>query len=235
MDKLIKSIKELSKTPRGKGILFFAFYLVFFAFVFLFINLTDSTLTYGDDYERSSSCNINLDYIFTNNFSFKYDVNLDNNIYSYIGAKKDEEETIKFNNLEYYRNSNLFYINNNNIWVETSNPYKYGEYFDTLNIKKILENSYYVSKTVYETGDYSFNYAISSNTLNSILYGINTDYDEVPNEIVITADKDRNVNKISFNLDSLCKNNKICNYGLKINLEYDLFGEIADIINPLNK
>ena len=51
MDKLIKSIKELSKTPRGKGILFFAFYLVFFAFVFLFINLTDSTLTYGDDYE----------------------------------------------------------------------------------------------------------------------------------------------------------------------------------------
>ena len=60
MDKLIKSIKELSKTPRGKGILFFAFYLVFFAFVFLFINLTDSTLTYGDDYERSTSSNINL-------------------------------------------------------------------------------------------------------------------------------------------------------------------------------
>ena len=110
MDKLIDKIKEISKDPKGKAFLFFGFYIVFFAIVFLFINLSDSTLTYGDDYERSSSSNINLDYIFTNNFSFKYDVNLDNNIYSYIGAKKDEEETIKFNNLEYYRNSNLFYI-----------------------------------------------------------------------------------------------------------------------------
>ena len=55
MDKLINTIKEMSKNPKGKAILFFGFYIVFFAFVFLFINLTDSTLTYGDDYEKSYS------------------------------------------------------------------------------------------------------------------------------------------------------------------------------------
>ena len=45
MDKLIDKIKEISKDPKGKAFLFFGFYIVFFAIVFLFINLSDSTLT----------------------------------------------------------------------------------------------------------------------------------------------------------------------------------------------
>ena len=233
MDKLIKSIKELSKTPRGKGILFFAFYLVFFAFVFLFINLTDSTLTYGDDYERSSSSNINLDYIFTNNFSFKYDVNLDNNIHSYIGAKKDESESIKYNNYDYYRNGSTFLVKGDT-WTVSNNPYIFSEYFDTLNIKKILENAHFVSKTMYENGTNAFTFQISSNTLNTLLYGMNTDYDEVPNEVIIYTDSNKSVNKITFNLDSLCRNNKVCNYGLEINLEYSMFGEVEGIVNPMD-
>ena len=31
MDKLINTIKEMSKNPKGKAILFFGFYIVFFA------------------------------------------------------------------------------------------------------------------------------------------------------------------------------------------------------------
>ena len=119
-------------------------------------------------------------------------------------------------------------------WTNTDNPYIFGEYFDTLNIKKILEKSHFVSKTMFENGTTAFNFVISSNTLNSILYGMNTDYDEVPNEVIIYTDVTRNVNKITFNLDSLCRNNKICNYGLKINLEYDMFGEVEGIINPMD-
>ena len=87
-----------------------------------------------------------------------------------------------------------------------------------------------ISITMYRLEDF----VISSNTLNSILYGMNTDYDEVPNEVIIYTDVTRNVNKITFNLDSLCRNNKICNYGLKINLEYDMFGEVEGIINPMD-
>lgn len=234
MDKLINTIKEMSKNPKGKAILFFGFYIVFFAFVFLFINLTDSTLTYGDDYEKSySSYTFNLDKVFSNNYAFKYDVNLDNNIHSYIGAKKDETESIKFNNLDYYRNGSMFLVKGDT-WTNTNNPYIFGEYFDTLNIKKILEKSHFVSKTMFENGTTAFNFVISSNTLNSILYGMNTDYDEVPNEVIIYTDVTRNVNKITFNLDSLCRNNKICNYGLKINLEYDMFGEVEGIVNPMD-
>lgn len=233
MNKIIKTIKEISENPRGKALLFFGFYIVFFAIVFLLIHFSDSTLSYGDDYEKSySSSSVNLNNIFSNNYSFKYEVVLDNKTYTYLGAKKDEVESIKYNNSDYYRNGNKFLIKGNT-WVETTNPYVYGEYFDTLNIKKILENSYYVSKTEFENGIMSFNYAVSSNTLNSLLYGMNTDYDEIPNEIIISTDENRNVNKISFNLNSLCKNNGFCNYGFKINLEYDLFGEVEGIVNPL--
>jgi hypothetical protein len=234
MGKLIDKIKEISKDPKGKAFLFFGFYIVFFAIVFLFINLTDSTLTYGDDYEKSySSYTYNLNNIFSNNYAFKYSVDLDNNVHSYIGAKKDDVETIKYNNLDYYRNGNTFLVNGTT-WTNTSNPYVFSEYFDTLNIKKILENSYFVSKTMFENGTTSFNFAISSNTLNTLLYGINTDFDEVPNQVVIYTDNNKNVNKITFNLDSLCRNNKVCNYGLKINLEYEMFGEIEGIVNPMD-
>lgn len=234
MDKLIDRIKEIYKEPKGRAFLFFGFYIVFFAIVFLFINLTDSTLTYGDDYEKSySSYTFNLDNIFSNNYTFKYEVNLDNYNYSYVGARKDEFESIKYNNLDYYRNGSTFLVKKDT-WVNINSPYVYSEYFDTLNIKKILENSYYVSKTMFEDGTNAFNFVISSNTLNNILYGLNTDFEEIPNEVVIYTDKEKNVNKIIFKLDSLCKNNKICNYGLKINLEYDMFGEIEGIVNPMD-
>lgn len=234
MNKLIDKIKEFSKDSKGKAVLFFAFYIVFFAIVFLFINLTDSTLTYGDDYEKSySSYTFNLNNVFSNNYAFKYNVNLDNNVYSYLGAKKDEVESLRYNNLDYYRNGDTFLVKGDT-WTNTSSPYVFSEYFDTLNIKKILESAHYVSKTVFENGTNSFTFSISSNTLNSLLYGVNSDFDEVPNEIIVYTDEDRNVNKISYNLDSFCRNNMKCNYGLKINLEYDMFGEVEGIVNPMD-
>ena len=233
MVEIIEKIKEMSKNPKGKAVLFFGFYIIFFIFVFLFINLSKSTLTYGDDYEKSySSYTFNLEKIFAENYSFNYKITLDNNIYTYFGAKKEEVESIKYNNMDYYRNGNNYYLKNE-VWVKVDNPYVCSEFLNNKNIKMILENSYFISKTVYENGKNAFNFAISSNTLNTILYGLNTDYDEVPNEIIINTDEDRNVNNIVFNLNSLCKNNGFCNYGLKVELFYDSFGDVEEIVNPI--
>ena len=68
MSKLIDKIKEICKDPKGKAIFFFAFYVVFFAIVFLFINLSGSKLTYGDDYEKSYFQQVNENTIFTTDF-----------------------------------------------------------------------------------------------------------------------------------------------------------------------
>lgn len=234
MDKLIETIKKIYENPRGKAVLFFAFYVVFFAIVFLFINLSKTELSYGDDYEKSEvSYTFDLNKLFAENYGFKYNITLDNNNYSYFGAKLKEEETLKYNNLDYYRNGNDYYVKNNELWIKTDNPYVYSEYMDNTNIKKMLEKSSFVSKTVYESGKNTFTFAISTNTLNSILYGLNTDFDEIPNEIIISTDEERNVNHITFNLDSFCKNNNLCVYGFKISLDFDNFGDVEDIINPM--
>ena len=233
MNKLKDKIKEMSKDTKGKAVLFFGFYIVFFAGVFLFINLTDSKLTYGDDYERSTvSYTFNLDNIFKENYSFTYDITLDNNFYSYFGAKKEEVESFKYNNYDYYRNGNNYYLKNED-WILVDNPYVYSEFLNNKSIKSILEKSYFVSKTVYESGKNTFNFAISSNVLNTLLYGLNTDYDEVPNEIILSTDEEKNVNNIIFNLNSLCKNNGICNYGFKIELAFESFGDVEGIVNPI--
>ena len=39
---IFKLIKELRKTPRGKGILFFAFYFVFFLVLSIMLRITHS-------------------------------------------------------------------------------------------------------------------------------------------------------------------------------------------------
>ena len=233
MNKLIEKIKKMSQDTKGKAVLFFGFYIVFFAFVFLFINLSNSKLTYGDDYERSNvSYTFNLDKLFAENYMFTYNITLDNNVYSYFGAKIKEVESFKYNNLDYYRNDEDYLVKNGD-WIVTENPYVYKEILNNKNIKMILEKSHFVSKTVYESGKNTFNFQISSNTLNAFLYGLNTDYDEIPNEIIVSTDEERNVNNIIFNFNSLCKNNGFCNYGFKVELKYDSFGEIEGIVNPI--
>ena len=76
MKKGIEIIKELKKTSKGKAILFFGGYLIFFIVVILFVKFSTRSTTLPSDYEKgkSSGKEISIDKLVENNYLFTYKI-----------------------------------------------------------------------------------------------------------------------------------------------------------------
>ena len=207
----IKLINDLKKTSKGRAILFFGGYFIFFLVLIIVVRISGTNnISSSDDYEKGTPFQFKVNNIVNNNYAFNYKVNLDGVVYNYVGEN-----------------------NNSGLWVKCDSPYIYSYFFDILNIKNIFEKATYVSKTEYDSGKTSYNFLISSNTLNSMIDNMFTDIEEEPNEIVINTDEDNYVNEIKFKLDSYCINNNSCSKNLDIELYYDSYGQIEEFKSPL--
>lgn len=230
MKKLIEKIKEIYKLPRGKAILFFGFYLIFFAILIIFIRLNSGKEITGK-YEEGTKYSFDVSSITANNYHFKYNVFVDDKENIFEGDKLKEEELFKFNNKEYYKKENKFYIKEEE-WKETSNPYIFKEFLDSEILEEIVSNSYLEYETNYQSGQTKYNFLVSSNTLNELINNENTDIEEMPNTIIISVDEEDNISSIVYHLNSYCLNRKNCKKSLKIELEFENIGEIKKIKSP---
>lgn len=235
MKKFINKIKEIKEMKNGKAILFFGFYFIFFLILFLILKLSEKNpLSHPDEYEKGNNGYVfHMDKILENNYKYTFTITIDGVQYIYLGQKNGSKEIIKFNNKDYFRNEFDFF-RNDNIWLKCENPFVFTDFLDINIIEKIIETSSYESKTSFENGKQSYNLLISSNTLNQLLSNINSDFLEEPNKIYINTDTEKYVNEIKFNLDSYCYLNNLCQKSLEINLEYYDFGNILEIVNPIN-
>ncbi len=232
MKELLKRIKEIKEKKNGKAILFFAFYLIFFTILILVIRFSEKRpLPSASEYEKGTSYTFYLDKIANNNYHYIYTITLDGVKYVYDGNKYNDKEMFKFNAIDYFKSGDDFF-KNTGIWVKSESPYIYDDFFDLNNISEIVELATYDSKTSFDNGRLRYNFLISTNTLNQMLNNVDSDYLEEPNELVIDTQKDKFVDEITFNLNSYCTMNKLCQNSLEIKLSYDKFGEIEEISNP---
>ena len=232
MKKEDNNLKEFINTPVGKGILFFGFYFIFFIFVFIFIKTGGNHLTKADEYEKGNTQSFYVGSLESNNYGFTYTVTIDQIQYVYSGIRNQNTMSFVYNNQNYYYHNGKYYRNDVE-WVECDNPIVYSEFLDVPNIISLLGSASYDSNTYYESGKINYSYLLSSNTINSIVYGINSDYFEEPNSVVIGIDEDSELNQILFHLDSFGMLNNISTKTFKITIEYDKFGEIKEIDNPI--
>lgn len=237
MKKWIEIIKELKKTSKGKAVLFFGGYLIFFIVVILFVKFSSRSTTLPSDYEKgkSSSKEISIDKLVQNNYLFTYKINLDGKEYIYNGKRNKDIELFQFNNKTYYKNEDTYFSKNNELWVKVDNPYVFGDFIDSGKIIPMIEMASLESKTTYEDGRSSINMLISTNTLNQKLNNIDSDFFEEPNKITLIANKNNEIDEINYDLSSYCTLNKLCQNGLKITLNYEMYGEIKNIENPVNE
>lgn len=232
MNKLIELIKDISKKPKGKAVLFFLGYLLFFIVVFLFIRFAGREDALIQEYEKGDTYKIKIDSVVKNNFTYDLKVVIDGVTYDYYGKRYNANiETFKYNNLDYYRNGDEFLVNKNDVWTVTESPYKYYDFIYTDLIVEILNSATLYSE---EKLDNSINYTlkISSNTLNKIFYDKDTDFDEVPNTIVVNS-TDKIINSVSYDLNSFCKLNNLCTNSMKITTTFDMYGDVKKIDNPM--
>ena len=218
MKKVIEFIKELRKKPYGKAVIFFGFYLIFFIVILLVLNLNGTK----DKEETEKITGINIQYIKRYNYAFKYKVVLDDNTYSYEGNKDNSTFNYTYNGREYYNENNKSYIKKDA--TEIDNPIKFNKLFDESITIELLKGAYIESKTMYNTGDVGYGLLLSSNTLNKVLDGKDTDVDEIPNKIKVILGTNNFVKEINYNLDSYCKSNNTCKK-IDITINYDEFSQ----------
>lgn len=224
-----KQMVEFLKTPKGKAVLFFGFYFVFFFVLAVMARI--NPVTSSNDYKEDNNFDFSLSQISGNNYHFKYDINIDDKSYLYEGDRNGSSELFTLNSENYYRNGDNFLKNTNNIWLKADNPYIMKEFIDVDSITDILKISSLISKTDYESGMRTYDYNISTTSLVKLIDKQDIDLDDAVNSIFIKAEDEKQVNEISFSLDSYCKYKGIGD-SCKVLLKYSNFNEVEDIKNP---
>ncbi len=230
MKSILEKIKELEKNPRGKAILFFAFYLLFFIIVIVFTRLGARNIL--SNYNYDSGDKFNLARIEEDNYKYLYEVKLDDVVYSLDGKKDGIKEEFSFMNNNYYKRENEYFILSNGIYEESAEPTTFSYFFDINNLKDLLEDAYFLSKTDYESGKRVYNYLLDTNVILKKYENLETDIDAKACEIILSTNEDGDTNQIKLRLESFCKYKGLCINDLEITLNYEDFGNI-EINNSL--
>lgn len=230
MKNFIEKIKEIKKTENGKAILFFGFYLVFFLILFSFIIFGGKKDYLIQEYEKGKPSSFNTSWLLNKNYYYDYKIKLNGVLSDYYGKRYQDIESFKYNNKEYYRSGNNFFVNNGT-WVKCDNPYVFYNLIDVDNVSNLLVNATYVSREEVKENKYKYTYLLSSNTVNKIVYNTDTDYDEAPNKINVIIDKSSV--DIIYYYDSFCKMSGKCS-SLEIETYYEMFNGVKEIENPIS-
>lgn len=217
----INFLKELKKKPYGKAVFFFSFYFIFFVVLIIFIRTSIKTPTDNDKNDNKNNI-LDMSVLTSNDYSFTYEVKLDDKIYNYKGIKKSSLLQYKVDNKEYYQENLKTYVKDVG-WNLVDSPIMFNKYLDESIIDSIVNSSYKESKTEYEDGTNTLNLLISSNTLNKILDNKETDYSEMPNKVSVTINADGYIVEINYNLDSYCMVENKCDKALSLNVKYSDF------------
>ena len=236
-NKYIKFIKDLSKSKRGRAVLFFVFYFIFF---FVLISLIRSNYNTNretiDNTTNNVSTEYKLDGIINGNYHFVREENINGVVRNFTGDKADNRiEGIMtrdntFYNYFIYDNINLIKISDK--YEVTTDLYQFNNITDDNNISKFLKRATLISKTEYETGNISYNYEITTNTIDEILNGTNIDIDDIPNSITLETNEDDEVVKIIYNLSSYSSYINGVPSNSSITITYSDFGEIEPLEIP---
>lgn len=220
--------------PKGRAILFFGFYFVFFTAVIIFLRSSDGKVSsYDSNVVDENPLAFEVDS-FEKNYHFHYTVTVDSDSYLYDGIRNGSREQFSFQNKKYYYDGSTYFVYRD-AWVKDENPYLYSEFLNFDNIVELLRKSYFESETTYKSGKITYHFSLDTNVIYQTLFLKDTDFDGKENSIVVRINEDKNVESVVFDLENYCVSLDNCKDNLKISLEYDQMGEILEIKNPLEE
>lgn len=228
-------IKELLKTPRGKALVFFGIYFVFFLFLGVIGRLNNNNFINVSNISKDKEGSISK--IRNSNYDFTYTIIIDGKFIVYSGSRNEDDELFNYNdgisNINYYKRDKSYFKSIDDEWVKAENPYIYEKFLDVNTYYDLFDNFTYVSKTSYQDGRESYSYTVSTTSIIKILESMDVDLDDLPNEVIVNSDSDGNINKIEMNLSSYGIFKGICSNNFSIALAYSNF-DGAKVISPVN-
>ncbi len=234
LKKIIETIKELKKTARGKALLFFAGYLIFFIIIIIVFRVSKKMPINNYSYDGGRKHNFSFSEIENNNYKYNYKIVIDENTYLLTGQRYEDTEMFTVNNKEFYKVNDNYFTLDNGLWIKSNNPNNFSYFTEIENIQKLIEQAYYLSKTDYESGKEVYNFLISTNNIEKIYRNQNIDIADEAGEIIISTNEDLEVEEVKLKLNSFCKFEGSCKNNLEITLSYDSFGDILEIESPIS-
>lgn len=233
MKKWIEQFQKMRKDPKGKAILFFGFYFVFFVVIIALLRSSNGRRPIYDDTDlEEEKFSFEVSSLVNQNYHFRYSILLDDMQYVYDGEKNGSVERFTFKNQDYYSNGENYFIQNT-IWMKSENPYIYPEFFNTDKVLSLLKKAYLESETTYKSGKITYHFLLDTNLIYQVLFQRETDYDGKENTIVVNLNEEQNIESIIFDLNDYCKSLNTCQNTFKISFEYDEIGEVGEIKSPI--
>lgn len=198
----IKKIIAFAKTKKGKPIFFFGFYFVFFICLFLFMNSVDYVPNddkSNNNSEEEQNTGLTSEHYYETN-------NLENSDYLYkITIQKNNELEI----LEGSKSNQESILN-----------YEYFNFVDLNEIKRIVKNAKYLSKSLYSEDTYKVNYEIKTSSLYELMD--REKEDEGINNITLTTKENNDLIGIELDFSNyfISLNQDVSVYKVLIEYEY---------------
>ena len=231
----LEGLKNLSKSSRGKAILFFLFYFIFFFIIISFVRSNYASNS-NNTIDSTVRTEYKLDKIENSNYHFTREENINGVVTNFTGDKNDNKTegvmTVNDIFINYFIYDNINLIKTTDKYEVTSELYHFSKITDDNNIEKILERSTLISKTEYETGNISYNYEITTNTIDSIINNTNIDIADIPNKITLETNEEDEVIKVTYDLSSYATYINGIPSTTIITINYSNFGEIEDLEIP---
>lgn len=196
-----KTFKDISGNPQKKAWVILGAYFIFFAIIIFSIRTNNSKNNNQVEYNNNLPFSINK--IKLNNYDFKYTVDFDDNIIIYEGKNYQNNSLFTVNDLDtYYKEGEVYFKKENEVFVNSDNPYKFSELRNIDTVEKILSQAKLESHTIYEDSTKIYNYQITTDSLEKIFNNRDIDTDLVVNKITVYVDKLNQAFKFTFDFSS---------------------------------
>lgn len=198
---LKNTVNDVFNDSQKKAWVVLGAYFIFFIVIIFSIR---SNQTKNDNLnQNNSNLPFSISKIKSNNYDFKYTVDFDDNIIIYQGKNYQNNSLFTVNDLDtYYKEGEVFFKKENEVFVNSDNPYKFSELRNIDIVEKILNQAKLDSHTIYEDSTKIYNYQITTDTLEKIFNNRDIDTDLAVNKITVYVDKLNQAYKFTFDFSS---------------------------------
>lgn len=225
--------KDISSNSQKKAWIILGAYFIFF--VIIIFSIRSNQTKNANLKDNNSNLPFSINNIKSNNYDFKYTVNFDDNILIYDGKRYENNTLFTLNNLDtYYQEGEVFFKKEGEIFINSDNPYKFVELKNITVIESILNQANLESHTIYEDSTRSYNYQITTDTLEKIFNNRDIDTDLAVNKITVFVDNNNEVYKLTGDFSSYTNyKGYTVNKGI-IEVEYSNFSGNSPIKENVN-
>lgn len=225
--------KDISSNSQKKAWIILGAYFIFF--VIIIFSIRSNQTKNANLKDNNSNLPFSINNIKSNNYDFKYTVNFDDNILIYDGKRYENNTLFTLNNLDtYYQEGEVFFKKEGEIFINSDNPYKFVELKNITVIESILNQANLESHTIYEDSTRSYNYQITTDTLEKIFNNRDIDTDLAVNKITVFVNNNNEVYKLTGDFSSYTNyKGYTVNKGI-IEVEYSNFSGNSPIKENVN-